>query len=109
TRSEATERRDWAASIASLHAFPAGPADHAPRLLTGVLAVFQHLSAVHPHVLHAGRILVRLLVRRSIRDRLRIERNDVGEETRRQFSALLDPQRRRRQRRQLADRLLPPD
>src|SRR5207302_9889671 len=46
-----------------------------PRI--GVFAVLQHLNSVDQHVAHSGRILVRLLERSVVLDRVRIEHNDV--------------------------------
>src|SRR5262249_38490768 len=59
----------WGRGLAGV--FPSGAADDASRLLSGVLAVFQHLNAVDEHVPHPGRVLVRLLIRGVNSHRLR--------------------------------------
>ena len=53
-----------------------------PRLRAGVLAVLQHLHAVDEHVAHAGRVLLRMVERRVVDDRRRIEDHDVGDSRR---------------------------
>src|SRR5262245_64901866 len=55
------------------------PAHHAAWRRAGVLAILQHLPAVHPHMADANRVLMRLLVGRPVRNRLRIEDDNVGE------------------------------
>ena len=42
------------------------PFYHSSRQRAGVLAVAEHLLAIHKHMLHAGRVMMRLLVGRVI-------------------------------------------
>ena len=61
-----------------LSRFPWTP-QRATRLGAGVLAPFEHLDAIHKNVLHANRVLMRFLERGAIRNRRRIEHDDIGE------------------------------
>ena len=56
-----------------------GAPQRAPRLCASVLAALQHLHAIHEHVRHADRVLVRRLEGRAIGDRRRIEDDDIRE------------------------------
>src|SRR5262245_170941 len=71
--------------------FPARSAHDPPGLFSGGLTVLQDLDAVYPHMAHAGRVLVWLLVRRVIGNRCRIEHDDVGEVAGNEPPTLLDP------------------
>jgi len=71
-----------------------------------MVPVAQHLHAVHPHVSHAGRQLVRLLGRRDVDDGLRIEHHHVREHALAQQAAVAETQSQRHARRHLADRIL---
>ena len=59
---------------------PARPPHDASWFRAGVFAVSEHLHAVDEDVHHPGRVLVRLVERRVVRDRGRIEHRDVREE-----------------------------
>src|SRR6266545_4729577 len=64
--------------------------DHPPRLRPGVLAVAQHLHAVHEYVADAHGVLMRTFVRRPCGDALRIEDHDVREVAGSQQAAMVD-------------------
>src|SRR5262249_399160 len=81
------------------------PREGSPRLPAGVLAVLQHLHAVDEDVAHPDGVLVGLLVRRPIHDRLRIEDDDIREVPFAHEPAPIEPQVRSRQARHLADGL----
>ncbi len=69
-----------------------------------MLAVPDHELAVHQHVRNAHRVLVRPFERRTVRDRVRVERDEVRERARRDPPAPLEPQPRRGHARHLVDR-----
>ena len=56
----------------------ARPPDRAPWLRAGVLAVLQNLHAIHEHMLHPHRILMRFFKSGAIANRGGIEDDHVG-------------------------------
>src|SRR5262249_35007830 len=68
-----------AATAAARRLAPGAAAHRAAARGTRGLPPAQRTHAVHPHVLDAGRELLRLLVGGVILDRLGIEAHDVGE------------------------------
>src|SRR4029079_9633685 len=82
------------------------PSQRLSRIPTGRRARFEHDLPVDPHRAHADRLRLRRLERRAIRDAIRIEQHEVGEEAGLQRAALRDPDILRRERRHLADRFL---
>src|ERR1051325_11904178 len=56
---------------------PSGPAHHAARLGASMLAILQHLHAIHEYVLHASRILMRLLECGVVLNARGVEHHDV--------------------------------
>ena len=70
-----------------------------------MLPVLQHLAAIHEDVLHADRVLMRLLERGAVRDRVRVEHDDVGEHAWPQEAARVELEVRRRQAADAAHRL----
>src|SRR5438067_3453485 len=91
--------------IWSLFRFPR-PKNRPPRFRACVLAILEDLRAVHEHVLHAYSVLMRLVERRAISHRRRIENHDIGEHALLHETAMIQTQIRRRQPAQLPDRLL---
>src|SRR5438874_13789095 len=67
---------------------PPRSTNHSPRQRAGMLAVAQPLHPVDEDIAHSGRGLVRPVERRVILDRLRVEDDDVGVETRHQPTAI---------------------
>jgi dienelactone hydrolase len=76
-------------------AFLAWSVDHASGCRAGVLAVLQHLGAVHEDVHHPGRVLMGLLERRMILHCGRVEDDDVREVAGSETAALLNLERLR--------------
>src|SRR6266576_4782516 len=64
--------------ILRLLSTPRRSPNDAPGLCRRHLSVTHDGHTVYEHVLHANRKLVRLLVRRAIYDRIRIEDHDIG-------------------------------
>src|SRR2546426_6230311 len=83
---------------------PPWAAHDAPWFGAGVLAVLQDPDPIHPDVPHAGRVLMGLLVCRTVGDGPGIEHDDVREAALRETSTVFDPQRGGRERRELPDR-----
>jgi len=69
---------------------PARSAHGPARGSAGVLAVFQHLLAVHKHMNHAGCVLMRFDEGRVVLNLVRIEYDDVSVETLAQFTSSID-------------------
>ena len=69
-----------------------------------MLAILQHLHAIHENVLHSDRVLVRLRKSRAIGNRRRIEHDDIGKHSFLEKTAMIEPQVGRRQRAQPANR-----
>src|SRR5690242_20678024 len=65
----------WLWSVRITSGPPQSPAWRRP----GVLAILQHLHTIDEDMAHAGRVLVRLVERRTIGDLGRIEDHHVGE------------------------------
>ena len=87
--------------------FPSGSAHYLSRLGAGVLAVLEDLGSVDEYMDHAGGVLTRLLVRRMVADGGRVEDDDVGTVSFLQFSAPVELEVLRRQRRSDAGSPLP--
>src|SRR5690349_16640843 len=69
-----------------------------------MLAVLQHLNAVHKHVADADRELMRLFECRFVGDRVWIEDDDVGKVSRLEISAMIETEVIRGQTRQSSHR-----
>src|SRR5258708_14255552 len=85
------------------------PPHRAPGLGALVLAVLEHLHAVHEDVLHANRIRMRLLVGGGVGDRRGIEDRQIGVHAGLHEAAAFEAEERRRQAGQAAHRLLERD
>jgi len=70
-----------------------------------MFALFEDLSTVHENVNHAGRVLVRLFIRRMIGNRIRIENDYVGVISFFKLSPPIELKILRRQPSQTPDRL----
>src|SRR5581483_67389 len=92
-----------------LRLLPPRTADDAACRGAGVIAVLEHLRAVDPDVADADRILMGFVVCRAIRDRVRVEDDDVGELACGKAPTIFDLQRVGRQRRQLSNRFFERD
>jgi len=77
--------------------------NESPWCRAGVLAGFQHLHAIDEHMRDAGAVLMRLVERRVVLNRLGIEHDDVGVVTRLQRAAPVELHVRGRQRCQAPD------
>src|SRR5207302_5546514 len=73
------------------------PPERAAGFRSGVLAVFQHLHAIHEDMLHPDGVLVRFLERGAVRDDGRIENNHVGEHSFFHESTMVEAEIRRGQ------------
>ncbi len=71
-----------------------------------MLPVAQHLLPIHKHVLYATRVVVRMLERGVVLNRLRVEDHNVREVARRQLSAPRQAKIGRGQRRKPPNRFL---
>ena len=70
-----------------------------------MLAVFQHLRAIHENMLHSDRILMRFLEYRAIADRRRIENHHIGEHSLLHETTMVQPEIRRGQAAQFPNRI----
>ena len=55
-----------------------------------MFAIIQHLHTVNEHVLYAGRVLMGVFECREVLHRIRVEDDDVGEETFGKLAAIPD-------------------
>src|ERR671937_3133056 len=76
---------------------------------TSVLAVTDHRNPVDEHVYDPARVAMRIIEGRVIRDRRRVEDDDIGEAPRPQPTAVAQAQVLRRQRAEATDGLLQRD
>jgi len=83
--------------------FPRSP-QRTARFCAGVLAIFDHVHAVHKNVFHANGILVWLLEGGAIGDCCRIKQDDISKHTFFQKSAMIEPKICRRERAQASNR-----
>src|SRR6185295_16611025 len=82
------------------------PAHNFSRRRASVLAVAQHLHAVHEHLFDTTADLVRLFWRREVDDSFVIEHHDVGEHALPQQAAIAQAESRRDRAAHLAHRFL---
>src|SRR4029450_5975396 len=88
--------------MSTLSRYPRTP-QRTPRSGARVLAVFEHLHAIHENVLRANRVLMRLLERGAIGNRRRIEYDDIREHSLFNETAMIEAEICRRQSAQPAN------